>query len=145
MKERMSCRVPPAYAGFTLLELLVVLVIIGLLAGVVAPSLFKNVDNSEITTAKAQVDALAKALDQYRLENGRYPTTQEGLPALVTKPVSAERWNGPYLRKALPADPWGQPYRYQSPGARNPDFDVFSLGPDRSVGGQGQNADIGNW
>lgn len=132
-------------AGFTLLELLVVMVIIGLLAGVVAPSLFKNVSKSEITTTRAQIDALGKALDQYRLDVGRYPAVQEGLSALVTRPASAALWNGPYLKKAVPMDPWGQPYQYRVPGEHNSDFDLWSYGPDRASGGEKENADIGNW
>ncbi len=132
-------------SGFTLLELLVVLVIIGLLVGVVAPNLFKNVNSSEITTAKAQVDALGKALDQYRLDNRSYPGTQQGLAVLMVRPADASEWNGPYLRKAVPLDPWGQPYQYKSPGQHNPDYDLFSFGPDKAPGGEGENADIGNW
>lgn len=131
--------------GFTLLELLVVLVIIGLLAGVVGPRLFGEVSKSEITTARAQIDALSKALDQFRLDVGRYPSSQEGLAALTHAPVGADRWAGPYLKKAVPGDPWGQAYRYQFPGSRNPDFDLYSYGPDRQAGGEGANADIGNW
>lgn len=132
-------------SGFTLLELLVVMVIIGLLAGVVAPSLFKNVSKSEITTARAQIDALGKALDQYRLDTGRYPAAQDGLATLVNRPASEPNWNGPYLKKALPTDPWGQPYQYRSPGEHNADFDLWSFGPDRVPGGDKENADIGNW
>ena len=134
-----------ALEGFTLLELLVVLVIIGLLVGVVAPNLFKNVNHSEITTAKAQIDALGKALDQYRLDNRSYPSTQQGLAVLMTKPAEATGWNGPYLRKAVPLDPWGQPYQYKAPGQHNSDYDLFSFGPDKALGGENENADIGNW
>lgn len=132
-------------SGFTLLELLVVMVIIGLLAGIVGPRLFGEVGKSEITTARAQIDALAKALDQYRLDVGRYPSSQEGLAALMQAPAGADRWTGPYLKKAVPMDPWNQPYLYQFPGTRNPDFDLYSYGPDRQAGGEGSNADIGNW
>lgn len=131
--------------GFTLLELLVVLVIVGLLVGIVAPNFFKNVGKSEITTANAQIDSFGKALDQYRLDNGRYPTTADGLTALVREPAGASGWNGPYLKKDVPKDPWGEPYHYQSPGRRNPDYDLFSYGPDRAPGGDKENADIGNW
>lgn len=131
--------------GFTLLELLVVLVIIGLLVGVIAPNFFKNVNHSEITTAKAQIDALSKALDQYRLDNRSYPGSQQGLAALISRPGDASGWNGPYLRKAVPVDPWGQPYQYKSPGQHNLDYDLFSFGPDKALGGEGDNADIGNW
>lgn len=131
--------------GFTLLELLVVLVIIGLLVGIVGPNLFKNVGKSEITTARAQIDALSKAVDQYRLDNGRYPSNEEGLAALVVKPANAPSWSGPYLKKAVPLDPWGMPYTYHVPGTHNNDYDLFSYGPDKSPGGTDQNADIGNW
>lgn len=131
--------------GFSLLELLVVLVIIGLLAGVVAPSLFKNVDESERTTARAQIDALGKAVDQYRLDNRAWPAAQQGLVALIQRPADAQNWKGPYLRKAVPLDPWGQPYQYRTPGEHNADYDIYSFGPDKALGGDGDNADIGNW
>jgi general secretion pathway protein G len=128
--------------GFTLLELLVVIVIIGLLAGIVAPNLFRQLGNSELTTAKAQMDSLVKALDQYRLEIGTYPQTLQGLDALVRAPAGESRWRGPYLRKDVPLDPWGLPYTYQSPGPSGQDFVIFSLGKDRAPGGDGDNADI---
>lgn len=131
--------------GFTLLELLVVMVVLGLLAGIVAPNLFRNMKSSEITTARAQIDALGKALDQYRLDVGLYPANQQGLAALTQAPSNATGWRGPYLRKAVPMDPWGQPYQYRSPGQFNSDFDLFSFGPDRKAGGDGDSADIGNW
>jgi general secretion pathway protein G len=131
--------------GFTLLELLVVLVIIGMLAGIVGPRLFKNVGKSEITTARAQLDALGKALDQYRLDVGHYPSSQEGLAALTSKPAGDSNWSGPYLQKALPRDPWGQPYQYRFPAERSLDYDLFSFGPDKRAGGDGEGADIGNW
>lgn len=134
------------HGGFTLLELLVVLVIIGLLAGIVGPRLFKNVGKSEITTARAQIDALGKALDQYRLDVGRYPATQEGLAALTVKPAGEAHWNGPYLKKAAPLDPWAMPYQYKFPGEHNADdYDLSSFGPDKTPGGDRENADIGNW
>ena len=117
--------------GFTLLELLVVIVIIGLLAGYVAPRYFSQVGKSEIQVAKAQLDSLEKALDQYRLEKRRYPTAEEGLAAVQ-----------PYLRKTLPNDPWGRPYVYRVPGQRG-EYDVFSLGRDGKPGGTGEDADIG--
>src|SRR2546423_2577178 len=105
-------------AGFTLIELLVVVLIIGLLSGFVAPRYFAQVGKSEIHVAKAQLDALAKALDQYRLDTGHYPSTELGLEALMTRPPSESRWNGPYLRKAVPPDPWGKPYVYRRPGEK---------------------------
>jgi general secretion pathway protein G len=128
--------------GFTLLELLVVIVIIGLLAGYVAPRYFSQVGRSEIQVARAQIDALEKALDQYRLDVRRYPSAEEGLGALVAKPASADNGQGPYLKKAVPNDPWGRPYLYRVPGA-NTDFEVLSLGRDGKPGGTGEDADLG--
>jgi general secretion pathway protein G len=131
-------------AGFTLLELLVVVLIIGLLAGFVAPRYFNQVGKSEINVAKAQIDALEKALDQYRLDTGHYPTTELGLAALVTKPPTEPKWAGPYLRKDVPLDPWGKPYVYKTPGEKGGDFDLLSYGKDGQPGGTGENADITN-
>src|SRR6186713_1179864 len=105
-------------AGFTLLELLVVIVIIGLLAGYVAPRYFAQVNKSEVQVARAQIDAIEKALDQYRLDTRRYPTSEEGLQALTARPGNESNWNGPYLKKAVPNDPWGKPYVYRTPGAK---------------------------
>jgi general secretion pathway protein G len=130
--------------GFTLLELLVVMVIIGLLVGIVGPKYFSQLDQSKIKTARAQIDAFGKALDHYRLDNGRYPTTEEGLEALRTKPQSASRWRGPYLDKALPVDPWDKTYQYKSPGERG-EYDLYSFGSDGQPGGNDNAADIGNW
>ena len=130
--------------GFTLLELLVVMVIIGLLAGIVAPRYFSKLEDSRIKSTRAQIDALGKALDHYRLDVGRYPTTEAGLNALVVKPENEPRWRGPYLQKAVPADPWDQPYQYRAPGEHG-DFDLYSLGPDGQPGGTGDGADITNW
>ena len=130
------------HAGFTLLELLVVIVIIGLLAGYVAPRYFAQVGKSEIQVAKAQIDPLEKALDQFRLDNRRYPTAEEGLDALVAKPAAAANWSGPYLKKAVPADPWGRPYVYRVPGEKN-EFQLMSLGRDGKTGGIGEDADLG--
>lgn len=131
--------------GFTLLELLVVLVIIGLLAGVVGPRLFKNVGKSEVTTAKAQIDSLTKAIDQFRLDVGRYPSTQEGLNGLVIS-IGDPNWRGPYLKKAVPLDPWKMPYQYKNPGEHNvDDYDLYSFGADKALGGSKEAADIGNW
>ncbi len=130
--------------GFTLLELLVVMVIIGLLAGYVGPKYFAQIGKSEVKAARAQIDALEKALDQYRLDVGRYPTSENGLAALMKRPPSENRWQGPYLRKEVPADPWDQPYQYVQPGEHG-EFDLFSLGKDGKPGGEGEAADIGNW
>jgi general secretion pathway protein G len=129
--------------GFTLLELLVVVAIIGLLAGYVAPRYFGQVGKSEVNAAKAQMDAIEKSLDQYRLDTGRYPTSEMGLTALVDKPQNEPKWQGPYLRKAVPADPWGKPYIYKIPGERG-DYDLISYGKDGQPGGTGENADLTN-
>lgn len=131
-----------ASRGFTLLELLVVIVIIGLLAGIVAPNLFRQLTASEVTTARAQMKAIGDALDQFRLDAGRYPSSSEGLAALMQAPAGVARWKGPYLRKALPLDPWGKPYLYQFPAANGQDFELKSLGKDSAPGGDGDNADI---
>jgi len=139
-----TTRRPARQAGFTLLELLVVLVILGLLAGYVAPRYFSQVGKSEVTTAQAQIGALEKALDQYRIDTGRYPSTEQGLAALNVKPADEARWGGPYLKKAVPSDPWGNPYQYRMPGERS-EVDVFSLGRDGRPGGTEADADIGNW
>ena len=130
--------------GFTLLELLVVMVIIGLLAGYVAPRYFGQIGKSEVKVARAQLDALEKALDQYRLDVGHYPSTEAGLAALVTKPSSEARWSGPYLKKSVPLDPWGRAYLYKSPGDHG-DFDLVSYGKDGQPGGAGEAEDIKNW
>ncbi|HXM80643.1 MAG TPA: type II secretion system major pseudopilin GspG [Burkholderiales bacterium] len=129
--------------GFTLIELLVVVVIIGLLAGLVAPRYFGQVGKSEINVARAQLDALEKALDQYRLDTGHYPSTELGLNALVTRPAAEPKWAGPYLRKDVPLDPWGKPYVYKAPGEKG-DFDLLSYGKDGQPGGIGENADLTN-
>lgn len=130
--------------GFTLLELLVVIVIIGLLAGYVGPKYFAQVGKSEIKVARAQIDAFEKALDTYRLDVGRYPTTEQGLAALEQRPNNEAKWQGPYLKKAIPLDPWGKPYQYRAPGEKG-EVDIFSFGKDGQAGGEGENADIGNW
>ena len=128
--------------GFTLLELLVVIVIIGLLAGYVAPRYFSQVGKSEVQVARAQIDALEKALDQYRLDMRRYPSADQGLDALVLKPQGEASWSGPYLKKAVPLDPWGRAYVYRIPGQKG-DFDLYSLGRDGKPGGMGEDADVG--
>jgi general secretion pathway protein G len=130
--------------GFTLLELLVVMVIIGLLAGFVGPRLFAQIGKSQTQVARAQIDALQKALDQYHLDTGRYPDTAQGLAALVVRPADEPRWSGPYLAKAVPADPWGRPYVYRQPGVHG-EFDLLSLGRDGRPGGDGEDADITSW
>nr|WP_314630999.1 type II secretion system major pseudopilin GspG [uncultured Janthinobacterium sp.] len=128
--------------GFTLLELLVVIVIIGLLAAYVGPKYFAQLGKSEVTVAKAQIEAFEKSLDTYRLDVGRYPTTEEGLAALlVAPPTAGTRWNGPYLKKAVPLDPWGHAYQYRAPGSKG-EYDIVSMGKDGQPGGSGENADI---
>lgn len=131
-------------AGFTLLELLVVMVIIGLLAGYVAPRYFSQVGKSEIKVTRAQIDALEKALDQYRLDTGHYPSTEQGLAALVSRPANEPKWDGPYLRKSLPLDPWGNAYVYRIPGEHG-EYDLLSYGKDGRPGGADEAADISNW
>jgi len=130
--------------GFTLLELLVVMVIIGLLAGFVAPRYFAQVGKSQVKVARAQIDALDKALDSYRLDVGRYPTSEEGLQALSVAPSNEPNWAGPYLKKGVPLDPWGRPYIYVQPGTHG-DFDLLSYGKDGKEGGTGEDADLTNY
>lgn len=127
--------------GFTLLELLVVIVIIGLLAAYVGPRYFSQLAKSERSTAKAQIEGIGKALDAYRLDTGHYPDSEQGLMALWTKPDNEPRWSGPYLQKIIPADPWGHAYVYRSPGQTG-DFDLLSYGKDGQAGGAGDAADI---
>jgi len=127
--------------GFTLLELLVVIVIIGLLAAYVGPKYFSQLGKSEVTIAKAQIEAFEKSLDTFRLDVGRYPTTEEGLAALLTAPAAAAKWNGPYLKKGVPPDPWGHAYQYKAPGSKA-EFEIISLGRDGQPGGSGEDADI---
>jgi general secretion pathway protein G len=130
--------------GFTLLELLVVMVIIGLLAAYVGPKYFSQVGKSEVKTARAQIVGFEKALQQYRLDVGTLPSTEQGLQALIAKPSNVNKWDGPYLEKAVPADPWGNPYIYVCPGEHG-EFDISSLGRDGRPGGDGLDADITNW
>ena len=130
--------------GFTLLELLVVMVIIGLLAGYVAPRYFAEVGKSEVKVARAQIDAFEKALESYRLDTGRFPTSAQGLAALIAAPSGVNKWRGPYLKKAVPMDPWGNAYVYKQPGEHG-DIDILSWGHDGKLGGTGDDADITNW
>ena len=132
-------------SGFTLIELLVVLLILGLLAGLVGPRVLKYLGGAKTDTAKLQIEELGAGLDLFHLEVGRYPTTDEGLQALSTKPAGIDSWNGPYMKKKdIPADPWGQNYNYQSPGEHG-DYDLFSLGRDGNVGGDGEDQDVVSW
>lgn len=130
--------------GFTLLELLVVMVIIGLLAGYVAPQYFGVVSKSEVKAARNQIDSFQKALVAYRLDVGSVPASSLGLSALVKAPPGQKKWAGPYLAKAVPLDPWGKPYVYVQPGQHG-EYDVLSYGKDGRLGGQGDDADIGSW
>jgi len=131
--------------GFTLLELLVVLVILGLLAGLVAPNLMDKFSQAKSKAARLDIEELSSVLDMYKLDVGRYPTTAEGLGALVEAPASAKVWNGPYLKKKkVPVDPWSNPYHYTAPGQHGK-FDLLSLGADNSEGGEGEDADVVNW
>jgi general secretion pathway protein G len=136
-------------AAFTLIEILVVVVIIAVLASLVAPNVFRHVDTAKNVAAQAQISTLGAALDAYRLDNGRYPTTEQGLAALWVQPTAEPRpsnWRGPYLRQQPPADPWGAPYLYRAPGEHVANgFDLSSMGADGAVGGTGDNADITNW
>lgn len=130
--------------GFTLLELLVVMVIIGLLAGYVGPKYFEQIGKSETKTARAQIDSLGKALDQYRIDVGQYPSTEQGLAALNQNVANDAKWGGPYLKKSVPKDPWDRPYLYKSPGEHG-DYDLFSFGKDGQQGGTKESEDIVSW
>ncbi len=130
--------------GFTLIELMVVIIILGLLAALVAPKMFGRIGEAKEKTAKAQVELFGTALDSFRLDTGRYPTTSEGLEALRTRPSGIEGWKGPYLPKEVPLDPWGNPYHYRSPGNHG-DYDLYSLGADNAEGGEGEDRDVVSW
>lgn len=130
--------------GFTLIEILVVIIILGLLSALVAPKFFGKVDKAKVKTTKAQINLLGTALDDFRLDNGRYPTTDEGLDALREKPEELQNWDGPYLPKPVPSDPWDQPYQYKSPGDHG-EYDLFSYGKDGVEGGENSDKDIVSW
>jgi general secretion pathway protein G len=139
----------PRRRGFTLIELLVVIIVLGLLAGLVAPQILGRVSEAKSKTARTQIALLSVALDNYRLDNGAYPTTEQGLAALMTVPDREPRptsWKGPYLRKAVPLDPWGRPYLYRSPGEESKSsFDLSTLGRDGQPGGENEDEDIVSW
>lgn len=135
--------------GFTLIEILVVIIVLGLLAALVGPQIFGRVSEAKTATARTQIELLGLALDNYRLDNGSYPTTEQGLAALEERPTREPlppNWKGPYLRKALPLDPWGRPYVYRSPGEHDPSgYDLATLGRDGQPGGTDEDADITSW
>jgi general secretion pathway protein G len=141
---RACARTTLTQRGFTLLELLVVMVIIGLLAGIVAPQYFAQLGKSNTKVARAQIESFGQALDQYRLDVGQYPSTEQGLAALRTAPQGQARWQGPYLKREIPNDPWTRPYIYVSPGQHG-EYDLSSLGSDGQAGGEGEAADVVSW
>lgn len=130
--------------GFTLIEIMIVVIIIGLLAGLVGPRLFGKLTQAKQKSAKAQIELFGTALDAFRLDVGRYPTTEEGLKALREKPSGLDAWKGPYLPKEIPLDPWGKPYLYKSPGEHG-EYDLISYGLDGVEGGEGENEDVVSW
>jgi len=140
MEERMREK----QRGFTLIEILVVIIIIGMLAALVGPKLFGKVGMAKSKAAKAQIELFGTALDAFRLDAGRYPTTDEGLKALREQPAGVNNWQGPYLPKEIPADPWGRPYVYKSPGDHG-EYDLLSYGLDGVEGGDGENQDVTSW
>ena len=146
MKSRIS---RSGREGLTLIEIVVVIIVLGLLAGLVGPQIIGRVSEAKSSTARTQIELFSVALDNYRLDNGRYPTTEQGLQALREKPVSEPtpyNWRGPYLQKEIPLDPWGRPYVYKSPGEVNPtSYDLFTLGRDGQPGGEDEDADITSW
>jgi general secretion pathway protein G len=136
-------------AGFTLIEMLVVILVLGVLAALVAPNVFRHVGGAKEAAARSQIELFGAALDAYRLDNDAYPTTEQGLEALRREPLSEPRprnWRGPYVRREVPADPWGRPYLYRSPGVANPEsYDLLSYGRDGREGGEGEDADVTSW
>jgi general secretion pathway protein G len=132
-------------SGFTLIEIMVVLVIIGLLMGIVGPRLIRQEEKAKVKAARIQIETLGTALDTFRLDVGRYPATQEGLAGLRQRPFGIDRWDGPYLKKDVPKDPWDRPYYYRSPGEGGRPYDLYSLGADGAPGGEGDSRDITSW
>jgi len=138
-RRRRACR------GFSLIELIVVIIILGLLAGLVVPRLFKHTERAKMTTAKAQIAAFQTALGLYKLDTGTYPASEQGLGALRTRPPGMDNWKGPYLPKEIPPDPWGRPYVYRFPGEHEEEPEIISYGADGKEGGQDEDADIVSW
>jgi len=132
-------------AGFTLIEMMVVMVIIGLLMALVGPRFIRQAEVAKVKAARAQIELLGTALDTFRLDVGRYPSSQEGLAALRQRPFGTDRWDGPYLKKDVPKDPWDRPYYYRSPGEAGRPYDLYSLGADGTPGGDGDARDITSW
>jgi general secretion pathway protein G len=144
MRQRQDARL-----GFTLIEIMVVIIVLGVLAALVAPNVFSHVGSAKDAAARSQIELFGAALDAYRLDSDRYPSTVQGLESLRREPLSEPRagnWRGPYLRKEIPMDPWGRPYEYRSPGVANPwSYDLVSYGRDGQEGGEGEDADIRSW
>lgn len=144
MNKRNENSIRRTARGFTLLELLVVVAIIGMLAAYVGPKYFSSIGKSEQTVAKAQIESFSKAFDLFRTDVGRFPTTSEGFNALLERPSGAAKWNGPYLSKAVPLDPWGKAYTYKAPGTKGRDYEITSYGSDGQPGGADSAADVSN-
>jgi general secretion pathway protein G len=142
--EVMELRIRSGNRGFTLIEIMIVMIIIGLLAALVAPKFFGRLSTAKLSSAKAQIELFGTALDAFRLDTGRYPTTDEGLKALREKPSGVENWYGPYLPKEIPLDPWKRSYIYKSPGEHG-EYDLLSYGLDGVEGGEGENQDVVSW
>jgi general secretion pathway protein G len=141
---KLKLRIRREERGFTLIEIMIVVIIIGLLAALVGPRLFGKLTMAKQKSAQAQIELFGTALDAFRLDTGRYPTTEEGLKVLREKPSGVENWVGPYLPKEIPSDPWGKPYLYKSPGEHG-EYDLVSLGLDGAEGGEGENQDVVSW
>jgi general secretion pathway protein G len=142
--DDMNFKIGSDHRGFTLIEIMIVVIIIGLLAALVAPRFFGKLTTAKVSSAKAQIELFGTALDAFRLDTGRYPTTEEGLKALREKPSGVESWSGPYLPKEIPLDPWKRSYIYKAPGEHG-EYDLLSYGLDGTEGGEGENQDVVSW